>query len=49
MNGTFIAMFDRWKQWNLSDSRSVWLPIEFDAKGNPTVGWQERWSLPVLK
>lgn len=49
MSGTFIAMFDRWKQWNLSDSRYAWLPIEFDAAGNPTVRWQERWSLPASK
>jgi len=46
---TYIAMFDKWKQWNLADSRYVWLPIEFDAKGYPSVGWQDRWSLPVTK
>ena len=46
MNGTYIAMFDRWKQWNLADSRYVWLPIEFDAKGNPGVRWLQRWALP---
>jgi beta-xylosidase len=45
MSHTFIAMFDRWKQWNLSGSRYVWLPIEFSADGKPTVRWQDRWSL----
>lgn len=45
----FIAMFDRWKKWNLNDSRYVWLPIEWDAQGKPTVRWQDRWSLPAGK
>jgi hypothetical protein len=43
----FIAMFDRWKKWELNDSRYVWLPIEWDAEGKPTVRWQNRWSLPA--
>jgi len=43
----FIAMFDRWKKWDLQDSRHVWLPLEFDPEGRPTVRWQERWSLPL--
>ena len=42
---TFIFMADRWKQWNLPDSRYLWLPLEFSAAGNPVVRWQERWSL----
>ena len=45
-NDKYIAMFDRWKQWNLSDSRYVWLPIEFDANAKPTVRWQGSWALP---
>lgn len=45
----FIAMFDRWKQWDLPDSRYVWLPIEWDAEGKPIVRWQQRWSLPARK
>lgn len=49
MKDTYIAMFDKWKQWNLADSRYVWLPVEFDAKGNPSVSWEDRWSLPVTK
>jgi beta-xylosidase len=46
---TFIAMFDRWKQWDLSDSRHVWLPLEFDATGKPAIRWQNRWTLPAAK
>ncbi|MFO1514042.1 MAG: glycoside hydrolase family 43 protein [Verrucomicrobiota bacterium] len=49
LKDTYIALFDRWKQWNLSDSRHVWLPVEFEAKGQPNVGWRDRWSLPVVK
>jgi hypothetical protein len=40
----FIAMFDRWKQWDLADSRYVWLPLEFAADGTPTMQWKDRWS-----
>jgi len=40
-------MFDRWKQWDLPDSRYVWLPLEFDATGKPTVRWRDEWSLPA--
>jgi hypothetical protein len=43
--GQFIAMFDRWKKWDLQDSRYVWLPLGFDDKGNPTVPWHDQWSL----
>ncbi len=41
---TYIAMFDRWKQWELADSRYVWLPVRFE-NGAPIVQWQESWSL----
>lgn len=44
---TFIAMFDRWKKWDLQDSRYVWLPLEFDPEGRPILRWQERWRLPL--
>lgn len=47
--GHFIAMFDRWKKWELHDSRYVWLPLKFDADGKPTLRWQERWMLPAAK
>jgi beta-galactosidase len=40
-----IFMADRWEQWNLPDSRYVWLPIEFDASGEPVLKWHSSWSL----
>jgi beta-galactosidase len=45
---TFIALFDRWKKWNLQDSRYVWLPVRFDPEGRPIVRWQEHWLLPRI-
>lgn len=42
---TFIAMFDRWKKWDLQDSRYVWLPLTFDGKDQPIVTWHDEWSL----
>jgi hypothetical protein len=46
---TYIAMFDRWKKWDLADSRHVWLPLEFDAQGKPKVPWHDEWSLKETK
>ena len=45
----FIALFDRWSQWDLENSRYVWLPLEFSADGKPTLRWQDHWSLPAAK
>jgi hypothetical protein len=42
---TFIFMADRWKQWNLPDSRYVWLPVEFNGDGRPVLRWYDHWSL----
>ena len=42
---TFIFMADRWNQWDLPDSRYVWLPIEFDGQGKPVLRWHDTWSL----
>lgn len=42
---SFIFMADRWKQWDLSDSRYVWLPLDFDENGRPVLRWRERWTL----
>jgi hypothetical protein len=41
----FIFMADRWKQWDLPDSRYIWLPVEFAADGKPTLPWRKTWSL----
>lgn len=45
---TFIFMADRWKQWDLQDSRYLWLPIEFQPDGKFTVQWRPNWSLDNL-
>lgn len=42
---TFIFLADRWKQWNLADSRYVWLPLEFEPDGKPVLRWRDRWFL----
>jgi hypothetical protein len=41
----FIFMADRWNQWDLPDSRYVWLPLEFSAEGKPVLRWRDQWSL----
>jgi hypothetical protein len=38
-------MADRWKQWDLADSRYVWLPLEFAEDGKPILRFREKWSL----
>ena len=43
----FIFMADRWNQWNLPDSRYVWLPIEFSSDGRPVLHWRDHWSIEV--
>jgi len=40
----FVFMADRWNQWNLPDSRYVWLPLEFSPEGKPVLHWHDRWS-----
>jgi hypothetical protein len=42
----FIFMADRWNQWNLPDSRHVWLPLVFNSTEKPSLQWLGRWSLP---
>jgi hypothetical protein len=41
----FIFMADRWKQWDLPDSRYVWLPVEFNEDGQPVLHWYDHWTL----
>jgi len=41
---TFIFMGDRWTDKNLIDSRYIWLPIQFNEKGNPVLQWKDEWS-----
>lgn len=42
-DGTFVAMFDRWKKDDLVDSRYVWLPIMLGDDGI-TIPWSDRWT-----
>jgi beta-xylosidase len=44
-NDTFIFMADRWEQWDLENSRYLWLPLTFDAAAKPHIHWRARWSL----
>jgi hypothetical protein len=43
----FIALFDRWKKWDLQDSRYVWLPVQWD-NGIPFLQWRQNWNLNVF-
>jgi len=45
---SFIFMADRWKQWDLADSRYVWLPIQWEGN-KPLLNWQEEWTPSILK
>lgn len=42
--GAFIAMFDRWKQWDLEKSTYVWLPIRFEGE-KPVIEWRSEWTM----
>ena len=39
----YIFMADQWNPKNLSDSRSVWLPITFN-EDKPVLKWVDKWS-----
>jgi hypothetical protein len=43
----FIALFDRWDQWNLANSRYVWLPLQFE-QDKPVVRWFESWDTSIF-
>ena len=42
----YLALFDRWKKTDLQDSRYVWLPIEWDDRGVPTIPWKDTVAIP---
>lgn len=46
--GALIFMADVWNPEHLADSRHIWLPVEFDAKGVPFLRWRNSWSLGEL-
>eukprot|EP00985_Skeletonema_marinoi_P030957 scaffold35016_cov92-Skeletonema_marinoi.AAC.2 len=44
----FIPSRHRWNGMNLSDSRYVWLPIEFgvaEDEVSPMIHWQDEWDV----
>ncbi len=43
----FICMLDRWSQFDLPDSRYVWLPLRFEREGF-VVEWRDAWGLEDL-
>lgn len=44
----FIFMADRWAPENAIDGRYVWLPIQFNEKGNPYLEWLNEWDLSAF-
>lgn len=43
----YLFMADRWNPKNLSDSRYVWLPLEF-RDGKPVLTWRDEWGLELF-
>jgi hypothetical protein len=43
----FVFLADRWNQWNLPESRYVWLPLEFSTAGDAVLTWHDAWQLPT--
>ena len=44
----WIFMADRWNKTNLSDSRHLWLPLQFQD-GRLVIEWRDAWDLSVFK
>jgi hypothetical protein len=44
----FVYMGDRWTPQNLSDSRHIWLPVEWE-QGVPVIRWYKEWDIRGLK
>lgn len=43
----FIYLGDRWRPGDLTDSRYIWLPIEWE-EGQPVLRWRDAWNLSVF-
>lgn len=43
--GTWIYMGDRWFENDLSDSRYIWLPVEFKENGDMEISFVAEWQL----
>lgn len=48
-NGKYIYMGDRWNAGDLSESRYVWLPIEFQPDNKIALRRYENWALEELE
>jgi beta-xylosidase len=44
----FIFMGDRWKPDNAIDGRYIWLPIQFNNDGLPSLKWRGEWELDIF-
>ena len=44
----FIFMADRWNPDNAIDGRYIWLPVQFNEKGNPYLEWLDEWELSIF-
>ena len=44
----YIFVADRWNMFDLSDSRYVWLPIDFHD-GKPEINWLKEWDLSFFQ
>ena len=47
VKGRTIYMGDRWNPDNLSDSRYIWLPVEWE-NGRMIIRWTNEWEMPRL-
>ncbi|WP_395013814.1 family 43 glycosylhydrolase [Robinsoniella peoriensis] len=48
-NGKYIYMGDRWNSGDLSESRYVWTPVEFQSNNKIAIRRYENWTLDDLK
>lgn len=44
----FVFMADRWRSENAINGRYIWLPVQFNEKGNPYLEWMDEWDLEVF-
>jgi hypothetical protein len=45
-NDLFVFLADRWNQWDLPESRYVWLPLAYTSEGVFSLTWHDAWQLP---
>ncbi len=44
-SGTWVYMGDRWNESDLTNSRYIWLPLNFDEEGNMSLSYAGEWTL----